>query len=451
MRVLSTGGWVRFVVVFLLLLLLGPNLANAQLGAAAGGRRVALVVGNGSYRNVDRLANPANDARLIARTLQASGFTLVGDGPQLDLDKSHFDRVVQAFGRALQGADVALFYYSGHGMQVAGVNWLVPIDANPTGPRDLDFQMVDASLILRQMEGSGTRLNMLVLDACRNNPFASRGVRATAGGLAEMRAPEGTLISYATQPGNVAADGGGTNSPYTAALAAAIRQPGLDVFRVFNQVGLSVKEVTGGQQQPWLASSPVSGNFYFFGPVTVMPPPQVSDEAVFWQSVAGSRNPADLQAYLRRYPNGAFSDLARQRLAMSTAPAVPASPSSPAPGSAGRGRFDGMWDVTLACGQAGDGALGYTFRFAATIRGNVLRAEKGAAGQPSSLVIDGTIQPDGSAVLIAKGYTGSSDYAIGRASPATPYVYRIQARFDEQRGTGTRLDARPCTANFAKQ
>jgi len=296
-------------------------------GAASAQRtRVALVIGNSFYRSVDRLANPASDARLIAQTLKEAGFTLIGDGPQLDLDKARFDRNIQAFGRALQGADVALFYYSGHGMQVEGVNWLVPVDAKPTGPRDLDFQMVDASLVLRQMEGSGTKLNIMILDACRNNPFAFRGVRGAQSGLAEMRAPEGTLISYATQPGNVAVDGDSGNSPYTAALAAAIKRPSTDVFQVFNQVGLTVKQATGGHQQPWLASSPIAGSFYFFsGPVPIQPPPAAVDaEAVFWQSIAQSRNAADYEAYLRRFPRGTFAELAQQRLASFGAPARPA-------------------------------------------------------------------------------------------------------------------------------
>jgi hypothetical protein len=304
-------------LLMLLCALAGP--AQAQ------GRRVALVVGNSGYQNVDRLTNPANDARLIAETLRQAGFTLVGDGPQLDLDKARFDRDVQTFGNALQGADVAVFYYSGHGMQVNGVNWLVPVDARPTGPRDLDFQMVDAGLVLKQMEGAGTKLNLLILDACRNNPFAVRGVRGSAPGLAEMHAPEGTLISYATQPGNVAADGDTQDSPYTQALAAAMRKPGADVFQVFNQVGLQVKQLTGGQQQPWLASSPIAGNFFFFGPVTLsMPgtepqpnaaPPPINEDALYWQSIASSRDPEDFRSYLANFPQGRYADLARRRIA----------------------------------------------------------------------------------------------------------------------------------------
>jgi hypothetical protein len=247
--------------------------ASAEAGRAGeiGGRRVALVVGNGAYRNVDRLANPGNDARLMADTLRKLGFTLVGGGALLDLDRAQLAKAVQDFGHTLAGADVGLFYYSGHGLQVQGVNWLVPVDANPTRPQDLDFQMVDADLVLRQMDGAGTRLNLVLLDACRNNPFAVRGLRAVQSGLAEMRAPEGTLISYATQPGNVAADGNGMNSPYTTALAETMQQPGVDIFRLFNTVGLQVKRSTGGVQQPWVSNSPIDGDFFFAGPPAAAP------------------------------------------------------------------------------------------------------------------------------------------------------------------------------------
>jgi TPR repeat protein len=226
-------------------------------------KRVALVVGNFSYDHVPRLTNPGNDATLIANTLRSLGFTLIGDGPQENVDKAHFDHLVQDFGRAIQGADVALFYYAGHGMQVDGSNWLVPTDANPTRPQDLEFQMVNAELVLKQMDGAGTRLNLVILDACRNNPFATLGTRAVQSGLAQMQAPDGTMISFATQPGNVAADGSGADGPYAVALAAAMRQPGLDIFRLFNRVGLTVKKDTGGAQVPWVSSSPIDGEFYF--------------------------------------------------------------------------------------------------------------------------------------------------------------------------------------------
>jgi hypothetical protein len=255
-------------------------------------KRVALVIGNSGYLHVDRLVNPRNDANLIAATLSELGFTLVGGGAQLDLDKQAIDHAVQEFGTQLQGADVGLFYYSGHGMQVRGSNYLVPIDANPTKEADVDFQMLDANLVLRQMEGAGTHLNLVILDACRNNPLAMRGFRSATSGLAQMQAPEGTLISFATQPGSVAFDGTDGNSAFTKALAQTIRRPGLGMFDAFNEVGLAVMRATGGNQQPWLATSPISGKFYFAGlptgnvPTTEAPKPPIPTPPATAQPVA---------------------------------------------------------------------------------------------------------------------------------------------------------------------
>ncbi|MBN8959681.1 MAG: caspase family protein [Rhizobiales bacterium] len=274
----------KFIVATIAIFVLVTAEASAE-------KRVALIVGNSSYVNVTRLDNPKNDARLMADTLRSLGFQLVGGGAQLDLEKPALDRAVQSFGQQIQGADVALFYYAGHGVQVAGSNYLVPVNANPTREADVDFQMVDVNLVLRQMQGSGTRLNLVILDACRNNPFGGRGLRASEGGLAQMRAPDGTLISYATQPGSVAQDGTDGHSPYTRALAATVRRAGLDIFQTFNQVGLAVKRSTGGSQQPWVSSSPIDGTFYFVPPTAppaseppqlearMTPPPRLNDDA----------------------------------------------------------------------------------------------------------------------------------------------------------------------------
>jgi len=189
-------------------------------------------------RDVTPLGNPSNDASLMAETLRGLGFSLVGGKAQLDLDKNALDAAVQSFGKQIQGADVAMFYYAGHGVQVRGLNYLVPVNANPTREADVDFQMVDLNLVLNQMQGSGTRLNLVVLDACRNNPFGGRGLRSSEGGLAQIRAPEGTLISYATQPGNVAQDGDDGHSPYTKALAGTIkRAPASISFRPSTKSG----------------------------------------------------------------------------------------------------------------------------------------------------------------------------------------------------------------------
>jgi hypothetical protein len=295
---------------------------DLKITQTSGPQRVALVVGMSRYQHIPALDNPANDARLMADTLGRLGFVLVGGGAQLDLDKAGFDRAVQQFGQQIIGAQVALFYYAGHGLQVAGTNWLVPTDANPTREIDLDFQMLDANLVLRQMEGAGTKLNLLILDACRNNPFGGRGLRATTGGLAQMKAPEGTLISYATQPGNVAIDGADGDSPFTKALAHTLMRPGLDVFKLFNEVGLQVKLATAGMQQPWVSNSPIDGDFYFLqvpagAIVTVRPPgteaaaPPADREALLWSSVKDRGNLALLQTYLDQFPQGVFADAAK--------------------------------------------------------------------------------------------------------------------------------------------
>ncbi len=282
---------------------------------AVADKRVALVVGNSAYRSVTRLDNPTNDATLMAVTLRALGFTLVGGGAQLDLDKPAFDNAVQMFSVQIQGADVGLFYYAGHGVQVRSANYLVPVSANPTRKSDVDFQLVDTALVLRQMESAGTKLNIVILDACRNNPFGDRGFRATTRGLAQMQAPEGTLISYATQPGNIAQDGADGNSPYTKALAATIRQPGLGIFDAFNEVGLVVKRSTGGAQQPWVSSSPIAGTFYFAGaPAAPAASAGQPVDEVTWGVVSGTKDPEQLRRFIEQFPASARRGEAMARL-----------------------------------------------------------------------------------------------------------------------------------------
>jgi caspase domain-containing protein len=301
---------------------LGPSISTSA-AAQIVGPRIALVIGNSNYRYVAQLTNPINDARLMARTLQRVGFKLVGDGAQIDLDKSGFDRVLQAFADQLPGASVALFYYAGHGMQLSGENYLVPTAANPKRESDVRLQMVDASLIVDQMQDAGARLNILILDACRNNPFGGRGIRSAGGGLAPMQAPEGTLIAYATQPGAVASDGKGGDSPYTLALTQVMLQPSVEVQKTFNEVGLMVSKETGDLQVPWTETSPITGDFYFSGPPAPLtkpePAPDISvqseenAEIVFWQSIEKSKNPRDFDAYLKQFPSGQFAVLAQVR------------------------------------------------------------------------------------------------------------------------------------------
>jgi uncharacterized caspase-like protein len=231
-------------------------------GGAADNRRVALVIGNSAYRHVTPLDTPGNDAQLMAQTLQNLGFQLAGGGAQLDLARAALQGQIKAFEDKAASSEIALFYYSGHGLQVDGVNYLVPVNAKLRGLPDVDTELVDAGKALRAMQQPATTLKILVLDACRNNPFQGRGLRTP--GLAEMRAPPGSIISYATQPGGVASDAlaHGRDSPYTTALAEAIRAPGVEVVRAFNDVGLRVSRETNSAQDPWLAIAAIPGEFY---------------------------------------------------------------------------------------------------------------------------------------------------------------------------------------------
>jgi uncharacterized caspase-like protein len=232
---------------------------------ASSERRVALVVGNGAYRSIGALTNPTNDARLLATTLHSLGFILVGEGAQLDLDRRGLERAIEAFGGELSSGDVAFFFYAGHGLQLRGSNYLVPVDAGPVSGADIVSHLINVELALQEMKKARTRLNIIVLDACRNNPFDTAGLRSVSAGLAPMAAPEGTLVSFATQPGNVALDGDDGDSPFSKALAATIRRPGIELFETFNEVGKSVLRETAGRQQPWISTSPIVGSFYFAG------------------------------------------------------------------------------------------------------------------------------------------------------------------------------------------
>ncbi len=240
-------------------------LCAALIPQAHAEKRVALVIGNSAYQTVPELPNPDGDAKLMSDTLLSLGFFVVGGGARLDLDKSGFDAALNEFSKELVGADVALFYYAGHGVETHGLNYLVPVDAHPQDEADVFEQMVSTSDILDRLEKSGTRIKLVLLDACRDNPFGGRGVRSTTGGLAQMPAPIGTLISFATQPRSVSLDGDNGHSPYTRALVEAMQRPGSGLFKTFNALGLAVSKATGGQQLPWVSSSPISGNFYFAG------------------------------------------------------------------------------------------------------------------------------------------------------------------------------------------
>ena len=248
--------------------LLAPVVACFVLVAPASAeKRVALVVGNSAYVHAAVLPNPMNDAGDMAKALTEVGFDVILG---LDLGKQALDGKVRDFARALDKADVALFFYAGHGLQASGRNYLMPVDARLQGERDLDFEAVSIDFVLKQMELEREgKTNVVFLDACRDNPLArnlarAMGTRSAAigQGLAQVQTGVGTFIAYSTQPGNVALDGQGRNSPFTAALTKGLREPGRNLTSVMIDVRKDVLAVTGGKQVPWDHSA-LTGDFFF--------------------------------------------------------------------------------------------------------------------------------------------------------------------------------------------
>jgi uncharacterized caspase-like protein len=220
-------------------------------------RRIALVIGNASYSSVPKLINPTNDAREVTRALQATGFEVI----RLEnADLRQMQDAVRSFGNRLGKNDVGLFYFSGHGVQVKGKNYLIPVRENIKQSFEVPSGAIDADLVLATMENAKNNLNIMILDACRS-PFPGEA-RSLSRGLATLDAAKGTLIAYATAPGKEALDGQGSNSPYTKHLVRALQQKGLPIEQVFKQVRIAVVEETKGNQVPWENSS-IMGDFYF--------------------------------------------------------------------------------------------------------------------------------------------------------------------------------------------
>ena len=342
------------VSALLLLLLLA---APARPVQAAG--RVALVVGNSAYEHIGRLPNPENDATDLDAALRRLGFevTVVRDA-----DRTAMTGALRAFTRRSAGADVALVFYAGHGVEMDGVNYLLPVNARLERDTDVRFETVTLDDMLASTAGAGLRL--VILDACRNNPLArsmQRTVRSrnvsngSFGAVNEDLLGDQTLVAYSAAAGTTADDGDGRNSPYAAALLAHLEDP-VEIGILFRRVRARVLSATSGRQRPheygalvdehYLSGSGGGGG----GGVAARPTPagagdrpvvvagglpdpvRVQQETVFWQSAANSTNAADFEAYLARWPNGVYASLARNRLAALRVPTPnPSRPDQSAP------------------------------------------------------------------------------------------------------------------------
>ena len=325
-------------------------------------KRVALVIGNSAYQHVATLPNPGNDAHDMAAKLEGLGFEVVTGA---DLDLSGVRRAVRDFVGRLDGADLALFFYAGHGLQVNGENYLAPVDATLASSVDLEFEAVPMNLILSAMERS-TRVNIILLDACRDNPLAvnlarSMGTRsASVGrGLAKVGTGIGTLIAFSTQPGNVALDGSGRNSPFTSALLKHLGRPGRDITRELIDVRRDVLAATGGKQVPWDNSS-LTGEVVLKPAVDGKPAPAEAPatgeaaELAYWETIKDATDRDLFDAYLQQYPDGAFASLAKAKIKIIERASVPTSEG--VPGGSG-GQAVAAIDPALAAPNADDTTL----------------------------------------------------------------------------------------------
>ncbi|MEM9248378.1 MAG: caspase family protein [Pseudomonadota bacterium] len=295
---------------------------------ADAGPRIALIIGNGAYSSITPLENPVSDAVLMSQSLEEVGFdvTLLTDA-----DLTALKRGVAEFGRALRNAGpeaTGLFYYAGHGVQSFGANYLLPTDTQVSDPADLDFVALEAQAVLRQMFSARNQTNIVILDACRNNPFED-GLSFFDDGLAEMKAPTGTFLAYATEPGGVALDGAGQNSPFSHALAREMRIPGRPIEEVFRNVRVAVLDETRGAQTPWDTSS-LTREFAFVEEEPVDPALVAAQE--LWEGVKATNDPVQVMLYLRGYGDSPYAEEARTLLAALVAQEVqPAAPAAPAP------------------------------------------------------------------------------------------------------------------------
>jgi hypothetical protein len=339
-----------------------PNRQLVQTGStnANGAKRIALVIGNGAYTKAPPLKNPPNDARDMAATLRTLGFDVTSG---INVNQRDMKRLVREFGQKLKSGGSGLFYYAGHGVQSKGRNYLIPVDADIQSEAEVEDSGVDASLVLNYMDDAQNGLNIVILDACRNNPF-SRSFRSASEGLAQVDAPTGTLIAYATAPGRVASDGTGQNGLYTSELLKQMRVPGLSATEMFMRVRAEVMKQTSSKQVPWEASSLV-GSFYFSGSPTNLSLSNtrgdtssstkfdpLAFELSYWETIKNSTSAEDFKAYLDKYPNGQFASLAKNRINSLDAPAKPVeSRAAPANDSATELAF---WDSVKTSTSAGD-------------------------------------------------------------------------------------------------
>jgi uncharacterized caspase-like protein len=319
-----------------LLVVLALFATGSTAFAQSAQRKVALIIANGTYASTSALANPLNDAKLVAASARKAGFQTVT--LETDLTLASFQRALRDFREKASGADVAMVYYAGHGIEGSGKNWLIPVDARLGSDLDLPYEAIDLERVMEAI--SGAQIRMVVLDACRNNPFGRSWrstTRAVARGLAGVEADD-VLVIYAAAPGQTASDGDGVNSPFATSLAKRLVEADLPLQLLGGSVRDDVLKATGGSQRPFVSAS-ITGTPVYLVPrstpaaVTAAPAarPQpvvtvdnATLDALAWQGAVGANSSASYREYQRQFPKGRFATLAAQNIARLDAPPPPA-------------------------------------------------------------------------------------------------------------------------------
>jgi hypothetical protein len=410
--------------------------------------RVALVIGNGAYARVPHLANPVHDAEDVAAALRRSGFEII---VATDLDKAGMDEVMIKFARAARTADVAMFYYTGHALQFGGINYLVPVDAQLSDEADL-HRMVRVDDVIADMQPA-KNLRILVLDSCRDNPLAEQMKRSIGStrsasigrGLAKIDSPEGMIIAYATQPGRTAEDGDGRNSPFTTSFLKNI-EAREEIGIIFRRISGDVYQTTHQMQLPEVSLS-LTGEFYLNGKLQITAMPATTAAPVdpcaaasdHWKSTEAINTKAAYEDHLARFPNCPFASLARAKMASLTAPDL----------AKEKRRFDGIWLGKLVCEPTPSGLPGWKSELAGRVTDGIFHAEIGRVGKPGSQTFDGTIEADGTADILQKGWSGGRDPF--HRPLGTEFNNRYLSKFEGSHGSGTRSDRASCNVNFTKR
>lgn len=422
-------------------------LSNAN-AAPSQGRRIALVIGNGNYQqSLPRLSNPANDAEDIAKALRGFGFEVIERKNQ---SLEAMNQAIAEFGSKIGGSEAALFYYAGHGIQVKNQNYLIPVNATLESESSIPYQSVNLNQILDEMDNGKSGANIVMIDACRNNPLSGKFRSGQSRGLASPgNTPKGTVIVYATDPGNVAADGNGRNGLLTAGLLTAFQGNDLSLDGVLTTASAEVEKASRQTQTPYVnGPKTLQRNFNFR--ITV-DPGRAEIEKTFWSSIEHSTDAADYEAYLQKYPNGSYTTLAENKLKrLKLDQQQVRSGNAPNVSTA----YDGRWNVALVCEPVehkGKLVKGYEKYFYIDVKDGQLNGEEGQVGAPASLALVGVIHADGSTNITARGFNGSPDFTVGGAPAGSPYGYVMHGTFSQMSGRATRIGVRPCTATFSRR